>query len=166
MTNNGTGSAANVSFTDTWPTGFTRGALPAGCVNVGAGPDFTCSLGTIANGGSVVKMISYTVPADTTASPQVNSVTVSSRHHNDQYGGNNTATDSNTVNTNADLSLAKTGPASAIAGASAGFDYTLTVTNNGPSAQTGGFSVTDTLPAGLTFQTMARALSAQPPASL
>ena len=50
VNNNGPASATGVSFTDTWPTGFTRGTLPAGCANVGAGPDFTCSLGTIFNG--------------------------------------------------------------------------------------------------------------------
>src|SRR5207302_667818 len=32
-----------------------------------------------------------------------------------------------------------------------GFDYTLTVTNNGPSDNVGGFSVADTLPAGTVF---------------
>ena len=153
VNNNGPASATGVSFTDTWPSGFTRGTLPAGCSNIGAGPNFSCSLGTILNGGSATKMISYTVPASTTASPQVNSVTVSAST-TDPVSGNDTATDSNTVNANADLSLAKTGPASAVAGDSAGFDYTLTVTNNGASAQTGGFSVTDTLPAGLTFQTL------------
>jgi uncharacterized repeat protein (TIGR01451 family) len=46
--------------------------------------------------------------------------------------------------------VAKDAPATAIAGN--GFDYTLTVTNNGPSTHTGGISVSDTLPAGTSFQ--------------
>jgi uncharacterized repeat protein (TIGR01451 family) len=51
----------------------------------------------------------------------------------------------------ADLSIAKTGPATFTLGNNNSFDYTLTVTNNGPSANTGGFTVTDNLPAGTTF---------------
>jgi len=39
-----------------------------------------------------------------------------------------------------------------VAGAAAGFNYALTVDNNGPSDQTGGLTVTDTLPGDLTFQ--------------
>ena len=70
VNNAGPANAAAVSFTDTWPTGFTRGPLPAGCADVGAGPNFTCSLGTIANGASASSTISYTVPARTTASPR------------------------------------------------------------------------------------------------
>src|SRR2546429_4176462 len=51
----------------------------------------------------------------------------------------------------ADLTVAKTAPPSTIAGAAAGFDYTLTVTNNGPDANVGGFHVNDTLPSGTNF---------------
>ena len=46
VTNGGPSDAQNVSFTDTWPTGFTRGTLPAGCSNISGGPNFTCALGT------------------------------------------------------------------------------------------------------------------------
>src|SRR5439155_14450480 len=45
----------------------------------------------------------------------------------------------------------KDGPTDATAGDPAGFDYTLTVTNNGPSDNAGGFTVTDALPTGTTF---------------
>ena len=55
----------------------------------------------------------------------------------------------------ADLSIGAAGPATAAAGDPNGFDYTLTVKNNGPSANVGGFTVTDTLPAGETFQAAA-----------
>ncbi|MEX2135828.1 MAG: DUF11 domain-containing protein, partial [Chloroflexota bacterium] len=54
----------------------------------------------------------------------------------------------------ADLLVSKAGPALVTAGYPAGFDYTLTVHNSGPSDNTGGFSVTDLLPAGLTFQSL------------
>ncbi len=51
----------------------------------------------------------------------------------------------------ADLSVTAAGPATATAGDPNGFDYVLTVTNNGPSDNTGGFTLTDVLPAGLAF---------------
>src|SRR5204863_5798159 len=44
-------------------------------------------------------------------------------------------------------------PATPIAGDPAGFDYTLTVTNNGPSSHLGNLSASALLPALTTFQT-------------
>ena len=51
----------------------------------------------------------------------------------------------------ADIAVTMTGPSSITAGTTA--TYTLTLTNNGPNAATG-VVLTDTLPAGSTFQTM------------
>src|SRR5438105_2851161 len=53
----------------------------------------------------------------------------------------------------ADLSVSKTGPATAVAGGADGFDYTITVTNNGPDDNTDGYTVTDLLPKGVHYQT-------------
>jgi len=50
-----------------------------------------------------------------------------------------------------DLLVSKAGPAFAIAGDPSGFNYILTVHNAGPS-DNGGFTVTDLLPTGLSFQ--------------
>ena len=66
----------------------------------------------------------------------------------DPNGGNNTASQSVTVTSQADLTITKSGPATAIAGQN--IVYTITVTNNGPSTASG-VSVTDTAPAGITF---------------
>src|SRR5207244_1048907 len=66
----------------------------------------------------------------------------------DTNPANNTATAMTTVERYADLSITKTGPATATAGTD--ITYTVTVTNNGPSTSSGG-TVTDTLPAGTTF---------------
>ena len=148
--NYGPSDAQSVTVTDTWPAGFTRGALPAGCADIAGGPNFSCNLNTIAAGGNGGFSISYTVPAATLGA-QTNSVTVSSTT-TDPGPNANTASDTNTVTTSADLSITKSGPASATAGASAGFAYTLTVTNNGPSVHLGGITVTDTLPTGFAFQ--------------
>src|SRR5205823_3924222 len=70
--------------------------------------------------------------------------------------GDTTNNDSNTTHTTvqarADLTIGKTAPATAIAGDPNGFDYSLTVTNGGPSVHTGGLTVSDTLPASTVFQ--------------
>src|SRR5208337_2267268 len=50
-----------------------------------------------------------------------------------------------------DLGITASAPATAIAGDPAGFTYTLTVENEGPSDNTGGYTVTNVLPAGTTF---------------
>ena len=51
----------------------------------------------------------------------------------------------------ADLAIVASGPGTTAAGADSGLTYTLTVTNNGPYDNTTGFTVTDTLPANMTF---------------
>src|SRR6185436_9751161 len=70
----------------------------------------------------------------------------------DPHLANNTSATTTNVDTEADLSISKSGPATATAGDPAGFDYTLSVHNSGPSDNTGGYQVSDTLPTGLTFQ--------------
>jgi uncharacterized repeat protein (TIGR01451 family) len=153
VSNTGPSDAQAVSIADTWPTGFSRGSLPMGCVNAGAGPDFTCALGTVASGATVTRAISYTVPSSTTASPQVNSVTVSSST-SDPSSANNTATDSNTVTTSANLSVTKAdGVTTVTAGDGVVRTYTITVMNAGPSdAQA--VSLSDTWPAGFSRGTV------------
>src|SRR5262249_14091662 len=105
----------------------------------------------IASGSSVTTTVTYTVPSSTPAGQQVNSVSVTSTT-SDPNTSNNTATDTDTVATSANLAITKSGPSTATAGDPAGFDYTTPVHNAGPSDNASpGFHVTDTLPAGLTF---------------
>src|SRR5207237_751312 len=74
------------------------------------------------------------------------------------YPSTTTATDTNTVNPVADLSITKTdGVASVNAGGST--VYTIVATNNGPSAVSAA-TVTDTAPASLTFGAWTCAASA------
>lgn len=69
-----------------------------------------------------------------------------SANNSDPVPGNNTANESTTVIGEADLTLTKICPATAIAGGP--ISYTLIVTNSGPSdAQT--VDITDTLPGGV-----------------
>jgi len=101
VSNAGPSNATSVTLTDAWPSGFTRGTPSPSqgtCTNVGPGPNFTCALGTLAQGGSATVTVTYTVPASTLAGPQTNTVIVSSNTP-DLVPGNNTATDTNTVAT-------------------------------------------------------------------
>src|SRR5207248_1987420 len=75
VANAGPSPASGVTLTDTWPGGFTLGAITAsqGSCTPGSG-SFTCSLGTLAAAGSATISASYTVPATTAAGTQTNSV--------------------------------------------------------------------------------------------
>lgn len=90
-------------------------------------------------------MAESTARGSTTNNVRVSSTTP------DPNTGNNTDSDSPTIVGEADLALAKAfvGTGSFIAGQQE--QYTFTVTNAGPSADSPTYTITDTLPAGLTF---------------
>jgi uncharacterized repeat protein (TIGR01451 family) len=67
----------------------------------------------------------------------------------DATPANNTATDTDTVVAAADLSITKAASGSFAVGYNA--SYTLTARNNGPQSAAGTITVSDTLPAGLTY---------------
>src|SRR6185295_6759782 len=66
----------------------------------------------------------------------------------DSATANNTATDTDTINLNADLSITKTDGAASVNSGSP-ITYTIVVSNAGPDASTGSI-VTDTVPASIT----------------
>jgi uncharacterized repeat protein (TIGR01451 family) len=146
--NNGVSDADNVQLTDSVDPRLIVDSINAGSYTCGApGQSISCSLGHLATGDTRSITVTYHVAASTPADPAVgNTGTASSDEAPATNGGASVA-----ITTSADLSIAKIGPATAIAGNA--FDYTLTVHNGGPSDHAGGFHVTDTLPAGTTFQT-------------
>jgi uncharacterized repeat protein (TIGR01451 family) len=153
VANAGPSAATNVRLFDTWPAGYTLGAItpPQGVLcQVSTSPPPTvieCSLGTIAPGAGANLTIDYTVPASTPAGPQTNEAVVLSSGVTDPNGTNNTAIDTNTVATEADLAIVKTvSPTETVSGGTV--TYTLVVSNTGPSdAQT--VTLSDTFPATL-----------------
>ena len=105
----------------------------------------TCPLGTIANGANA--SVQITVTPQSTGSI-TNSASASSAV-SDPNSANNTASAATTVNPAANLSLTKTdSPDPVLQGQE--LTYTLGVSNAGPSSATS-VVVTDTLPAGVTF---------------
>ncbi|HEV8384392.1 MAG TPA: choice-of-anchor Q domain-containing protein, partial [Candidatus Acidoferrales bacterium] len=145
VTNNGPADATNVVLSDTLPAGATFvSATPTGPVCTVSGGIVTCNLGGMVNGGSATITI---VVTPTAAATLTNTASVTATEP-DPTSGNNSATASTTVNPSADLSVTKTDSPDPV-NAGANLTYTVTVSNAGPSAAPA--TLTDTLPAGVTF---------------
>src|SRR5437667_51626 len=147
----------NVGTSATIDTITVTDPLPAGLLydsGFGAGWSFTSAGGTVtashngplAAGHSLV----YTLTVDVrpAAVPSVtNTATVNTA--GDPYAANNTASDLTAVGGAPDLAMAKRHTAAFVDGANG--TYTLVVTNVGTTATSGPITVTDPLPAGLSF---------------
>ena len=157
VTNNGPSAVTGASVTDTFPTEFASVSwtcVVAGGASVTA--TSTCD-GSTANTGTsiadtvdlpVSSTLTYTITAvvsGTATGDIVNTASVTPPGGTtDPTPGNDDSTDTNTNNPQADLAITKDdGVTTYTPGGT--LTYTVTVTNNGPSAVTGA-SVTDTFP--------------------
>jgi uncharacterized repeat protein (TIGR01451 family) len=141
--NSGTAATSGtVNVVDSLPTGLTATAI--------SGTGWTCTLATLTctrsdalAAGSSYPAITLTVSVSANAASSVtNSATISGG--GEINTANNGATDPTTVTALADLRLSKTAtPANPSVGGA--FNYTITVTNDGPSTATN-VQVTDRLP--------------------
>jgi len=154
VSNAGPNAAASVTMNDPLPllTTFQSMPTPAGwtCTTPAAGSPGTvnCTTATLASGATATfTLVVQVSPAAPDGSTIVNAATVSSATF-DPNLMNNTATATTSVRA-ADLAISKSAPADATSGTD--ITYHLTVTNNGPTTSTGG-TVTDILPAGVSFQ--------------
>lgn len=151
VTNNGPSTASNASWTDTLPanTSFVSLTQNTGpTFNCTTGATVTCSIAALNPSTSASFTLTVLVsPAAPNASTISNTANVTSSTP-DGNGGNNSANASTQVIANADLSVVKTGPASIPSNTQV--TYTVTVANGGP-ASAATVSLTDTVPAGLTF---------------
>ncbi|MCU1347076.1 MAG: hypothetical protein JWO56_106, partial [Acidobacteria bacterium] len=149
VANNGPNAAINVQLTDNLPPGTTFVSLssPAGwsCTTpaVGSGGTVTCSILSLPVGPNPFTL---NVNAPAMAGMITNTATVTSA--NEGMAGNESAGAGTTITGPTDLAITKIGPASAPTGGP--IPFTITVTNNGSSSATN-VTVTDTLPAGVTF---------------
>jgi uncharacterized repeat protein (TIGR01451 family) len=152
VTNNGlSDNTGGYTVTGTLPAGvsFVSGT---GCGTATGG--FTCSDTGLAAGATKTFTVHVTVASSTPAGSPNAHVSVASTGTTDPNAANNDA-DTNpdvTIITRADLQASMTAPGgSQIAGDPAGFNYTVQVKNDGFSDNTGGYTVTGTLPSGVNF---------------
>src|SRR5207245_796859 len=146
LTNNGPSTVpAGVVVKDTIPANTTGSTSDARCTI--AGGVMTCTTtAALAPSGSTTFNLTLAVAADFPGTSLTNTATIDSSPVSDPTPGNNSASDTDTVNKSADLSLSKTdGVTSVTAGTST--TYTITLTNNGPSTVPAGVVVKDTIPA-------------------
>ena len=145
--NSGPRAATGVQLTDTLPAGVTfESAVPSQGTCSHTSGTVSCSLGTIANGGRRDASTIKVRPQNTGSITNTASV---ASNLNDPTPANNTASATTTVNPAADLAVTKTDSPDPIA-VGQQLTYAVGVQNLGPSSATG-VTLTDTLPAGVTF---------------
>ncbi|HEX7150879.1 MAG TPA: IPTL-CTERM sorting domain-containing protein [Thermoanaerobaculia bacterium] len=156
LTNNGPDAAANVVMTDILPADlqFVSINAPAGftCVNpaVNTNGTVTCSAATLANGTTAIFTLTVRVSPSATSGTVTNGVTVTSATDDGTPGNDSDNAPAVPIApAEADLSITKS-TASTTATTGSNVTYTITVSNNGPTAATN-VVVSDDLPAGLTF---------------
>jgi uncharacterized repeat protein (TIGR01451 family) len=165
VTNGGPSYATNVVMTDTFPSGSPtatfsyQGSLtvsPPGagtCVepasNATSGT-LTCTFPVLANQGRAI--VTYVMRAESIAAgvsgTTFNDASVTASEPEVLFA-NNATTHATTSRRTADLALTKAGPANVTPGNT--ITWTITIQNNGPNASAGA-TLSDTLPAGVTFQ--------------
>ena len=143
VTNFGPSSAGGVVVTDTLPAGVIFVSASGNGVNSSGVVNW--NLGTLTSGQISNLTLIVTAPASGTVT---NVASVSSPTSDPNLTNNVTPPVTTSVTPVANLAVGKTGPAGIVFGTN--FNYTISVTNFGPSAATG-ISVTDSLPAGLVF---------------
>lgn len=157
VTNLGPSQAASVIVNDNTPAGLTFVSNTGACTGA-----FPCSLGTLNAGQTATITSTFNVPANYSGSTVTNTANVSTTA-TDSNPSNNSATTTATLVAAADLSIAKSGPASFTPGQTV--TYTVVVTNNGSIAAANTF-VSDATPTGLTFVGNSGACSTPYPCSL
>jgi uncharacterized repeat protein (TIGR01451 family) len=150
--NAGPSNATGATVADTFPASLT---CTWTCVGAGGGTCAASGSGNIngtvnlPSGGSVTYTASCAVSAAATGTLSNTATVTAPAGVTDPTPGNNSATDTDTVAASADLSVTKTDAFDPAAGG-INFNYTITVTNAGPSPAAS-VSLSDTLPAGTTF---------------
>jgi len=145
INNSGPDAATSVTLTDTLPAGVTFASAQASQGGCTAQDGLVvCDLGAVDSGAQVTVTLVITAEQ---AGYLDNTVTVASSTH-DPIAWNNTAWQTVVVNL-ADLSLTKSDWPDPVQAGSP-LTYTLIAANDGPAAATG-VTLTDTLPAGVTF---------------
>lgn len=151
VNNHGDAATQNqVTVSDPLPAGLTATAVGAPGWNCNALPadSLTCSRSDVLPAGQSYPDIVVTVAIDDSVAGEVeNTSTVSGG--GDGNLGDNTSSSTNPASSLADLAIVKTASKDSVK-IGDNFEYTLEVTNNGPSAATS-VAISDEVPAGLSF---------------
>ncbi|MFO0902488.1 MAG: DUF11 domain-containing protein [Pirellulales bacterium] len=144
VTNNGPNQATNVVVNDLLPTGvtFVSSTPSQGQYTAGTG---VWAVGTINTSAAATLTIVATV---TQTGVRTNTATITSLDQTDENPNNNTA-NAQTTTPSVDIAITKAVDDNT-PNRNQNVTFTVTATNNGPDAATG-VTVTDVLPAGLTF---------------
>ncbi len=152
VTNDGPSDATGVTVVDTLPAGVTYvTATPSQGTVSEVGGVITASLGNLVSGAGATVAITVTIDAGTFGI--INNTAVVSGNETDTVAANDMAIEPTVVAPEIDLVITKDDSADPVAPGDT-LTYTLIVTNNGPSQATD-VTVTDTLPAGVTYQSVA-----------
>ena len=147
VTNNGPNNATSLQVTDVLPAGVTYASSVAGTGAYASGTGIW-SIPALATGATGTLTISATVDTGTAGTAITNTAARSSADQADTDSANNTANAVITVQS-ADLYITKT-VNNSTPSQGGSIVYTLTVGNSGPH-HAGGITVSDILPAGLTY---------------
>jgi len=151
LTYTGTSSASTVTYKETLPATVSIVTLPSpgGSWTACTGTTtITCSVTTLATGSTVT----FTTVVQVTSGTSVTDTALVGSTPADTYTGNNTASATVSVSASGtDLSVSdQASPVTVEAGNNIVFSHT--VTNIGPNTTSGTVTLTDTLPAGTTYQ--------------
>ncbi len=149
-TNAGPSDVVGATVTDTFPASLTctwtcTASPGSSCTAAGAGN--ISDSADLLNSGTATYTATCSIDAAATGS-LANTASIASAL-SDPNMGNNSATDTNSLTPEADLSVTKTDSADPVLQGAA-FSYTITVDNAGPSDATG-VSISDVLPPGVTL---------------
>ena len=153
VTNNGPSNASAVQVTDTLPAELTYRSFTSSDPNwscAALAQQVTCDYsGTLAPGTTSLTLTAALAAGFDVDQRVLNTATVTTTT-DDPNPGNNSDSDDSSVTASADLAIVKTHAGTITAGEDVAF--TLAVRNNGPSDVSGGVTVSDALPAGLTYR--------------
>ncbi|HSP34165.1 MAG TPA: hypothetical protein VLU46_07620 [Thermoanaerobaculia bacterium] len=141
ITNGGPSDATNFAVNDPPSSGLTWVSNTGACTT-----GFPCTIPSLLSGQTITFTSTWAVAPTVTSGTVANTVTVSAT--GDPNPGNDTATATSTAVSSADVKVIKSGPATAGSGST--INYSIDVTNLGPSYATG-VSLDDPAQPGLTF---------------
>ena len=148
VTNNGPSNSSGGAISDDLPTGLTFVSSASGCTEMTG--TVTCTFGSLADGANTV--LTFVAAIDPGQVDEIDNTATVTGNETDPISQNNSSSHTTEITPiETDLELVKDDGVDA---AEPGTDltYTLTITNHGPGASSGG-SVRDPLPAELRFLT-------------